>query len=113
MSEPSPKPTITNLAPAMLTARTVKVTIPLDPHEIARLVAVEGQARTVLRLGMPATTLVADIATKALRKAITTIRDNRLENCIALVQGKLEGAKIVEAELVAQVRAPKPEAAPA
>jgi hypothetical protein len=99
MSEPSPKPTITNLAPAMLTARIVKVTIPLDPHEIARLVAVEGQARAVLRLGMPATTL---------RKAITTIRDNGPENCIALVQGKLEGAKIVEAELVAQVRAPKP-----
>ena len=65
---PEPK-TVTNLAGAMLTARTVKVTIPLDPHEVASLVVVEGQARTVLRLGLPATTIVADIASKALRRA--------------------------------------------
>jgi hypothetical protein len=70
MSEPNRKLTVTNLASPMLTGRAVKVVIPLDPHELARLTAVEGQARTVLRIGLQdRSMLTADIATKSLRKA--------------------------------------------
>lgn len=67
----------------------------------------------MLRIGLPAGLLVADIATKALRKAVTTIRDNGAENCITFLQGKLEGQKVIEAGLVAQMmKAPKPDADP-
>jgi hypothetical protein len=102
MSEPAP----------ILSGRSVKVVIPLDPAELARLTPVEGQPRTVLRVRVSdATTLTADIATKALRKAVATVRDNG--DCIAFIQGKLAGNTVSEAGLVAQVKVPKAEPAAA
>jgi hypothetical protein len=92
-----------------ISGKAMKVVVPLDPHELARLTAAEGQARTLLRIGLPdRSPLAADIATKALRKAIATIRDNGPDNCVSFIQGKLAGTKVTEAGLVAQVKIPKP-----
>ena len=92
-----------------ISGKAVKVVVPLDPHELVRLTAPDGQPRTVLRIGLPdRATFAADIATKALRKAIATIRDNGPDNCVSFIQGKLAGTKVTEAGLVAQVKAPKP-----
>jgi hypothetical protein len=54
------------------------------------------------------TVAVADIATKSLRKAKSTIAANGAEHVFAMVQGKLKGNEIIECGLVAQVKAPKP-----
>jgi hypothetical protein len=59
-----------------------------------------------VRIG--AQTLSAEVATKAIRKAQGTIR---VADAFCMLQGKLEGSRINEAGLVAQVKAPKPESA--
>lgn len=113
MSDASRRLTVTNLAAPMLTARSVKVVVPLDPHELARLTAAEGQARTVLRIAIPGSPPIsADIATKSLRKAVATVREAGPDNAICFIQGKLVGTqRVIEAGLVAQAKMPKPEPA--
>jgi hypothetical protein len=39
-------------------------------------------------------------------KAIATVRDAGPENAVAFIQGKLEGGKVIDAGLTAQVKAP-------
>jgi hypothetical protein len=34
------------------------------------------------------------------------VRDNGPENCVAFIQGKLAGTKVIDAGLTAQVKAP-------
>jgi hypothetical protein len=96
-----------------LTARSVKVVIPLDPKELAGLAAHEGQPRTLLTLRLPDRTLSVDIATKSLRRAIAMIREHGADQTTAIIQGKLVGDAVTEAGLVAQVKTPKAEAAAA
>jgi hypothetical protein len=40
------------------------------------------------------------------------VRDAGPENAVAFIQGKLEGGKVIDAGLTAQVKAPKPDAEP-
>ena len=91
-----------------VTARALKVTVPLDVAEIAGLPDPGGQARCQLALTCEGKIYTADIATKSLRKAKATITANGVENTFAMVQGKLKGNEIVECGLVAQVKTPKP-----
>src|SRR5215471_4960842 len=49
----------------------------------------DGTARIVLKIKLPDRTLSADIATKSLRRAQTTIRDLGNENVACLLQGNL------------------------
>ena len=94
-----------------LTARALKVTVPLDAVEVAALPAPDGQARSRLAITCEGKVYTADIATKLLRKVKVAIAANGVENVFALVQGKLKGNEIVECGLVAQVKTPKPVAA--
>jgi hypothetical protein len=87
-----------------LTARALKVTAGLDVAEIAALPTPDGQARSQLAITCEGKVYVADIATKSLRKAKTTIAANGAENVFAMLQGKLKGNEIVECGLVAQVK---------
>jgi hypothetical protein len=91
-----------------LTARALKVTVPLDPAEIAALPAPDGQMRSQLAIACEGKVYIADIATKALRKAKATIAASGAENVFAMVQGKLRNNEIIECGLVVQVKAPKP-----
>jgi hypothetical protein len=91
-----------------LTARALKITIPLDVMEVRTLPDPGGQARCQLAIACDGKVYTADIATKALRKAKSTISANGIENVFAMVQGKLRGTEIVECGLVAQVKTPKP-----
>jgi ribosomal protein S3 len=53
--------------------------------------------------------VTADVAAKAIRKAKATIAEHGADGVALLVQGKLNGSnEVVEAGLVAQVKAPKP-----
>ena len=67
-----------------------------------------GQARCQLAITCEGKVYTADIATKALRKAKSTIAANGAEHVFAMVQGKLKGNEITECGLVAQVKTPKP-----
>ena len=91
-----------------LTARALKVTVPLDPAEVRALHIPDNQTRAQLAITCEGKVYTANIATKALRKAKGTIAANRVENVFAMVQGKLKGNEIVECGLVAQVKTPKP-----
>jgi hypothetical protein len=91
-----------------LNARALKITIPLDAMEVRTLPDPGGQARCLLAITCEGKVYTADIATKALRKAKSTISANGVENVFAMVQGKLRGNEIIECGLVAQVKTPKP-----
>jgi hypothetical protein len=95
-----------------VTARAIKVTIPLAPAEVAALPASHGQERVKLAIACEGKLYSADIATKSLRKAKSTISASGAENVFAMVQGKLKGTEIVECGLVAQVKT-KPTTLPA
>jgi hypothetical protein len=91
-----------------LTGRSIKVVIPLDPVEIATLAAAETQ-RTTLRIRVFDRAMTADIASKSVRKVHAMIRDVGTEGVAVIVQGKLgPNDEILEAGLMAQVKAPKP-----
>jgi hypothetical protein len=96
-----------------LTARALKITVPLDVAEIRGLPDPGGQARCQLAITCEGKVYTADIATKALRKAKSTIATSGAENVFAMVQGKLRNNEITECGLVAQVKTPKPSAAAA
>ena len=91
-----------------ITARAIKITVPLDPAEIAALPSSHGQERVKLVIACEGKLYSADIATKSLRKAKSTISASGAENVFAMVQVKLKGNEIVECGLVAQVKTPKP-----
>jgi hypothetical protein len=70
-----------------------------------------GQAsRCQLAITCEGKVYIADVATKSLRKAKSTISANGVENVFAMVQGKLKGNEIIECGLVVQVKTPKPSA---
>ena len=91
-----------------LSARSLKITVPLDAMEVRTWPDPGGQARCQLAITCDGKVYTADIATKALRKAKSTISANGAENVFAMVQGKLKGNEITECGLVAQVKTPKP-----
>ena len=90
----------------ILNSRALKVTAVLDPAEVAALPD-PSTGRTVLRIQVAGRTVTADVAGKALRKAKATIAQHGPSEVAVLVQGKLVGESVLEAGLVAQVKAPK------
>jgi hypothetical protein len=102
--KPKDKP-VTRLT---LSARALKVTVPLDAAEVAVLPDPGGQARSQLAIACDGKIYTADIATKSLRKAKAVIAANGAANVFVLVQGKLRNSEIIECGLVAQVKTPKP-----
>jgi hypothetical protein len=89
-----------------LTGRALKVTIVLDPIELAAM-ADPTTARVALRICVADRVVVADVAGKSLRKARATIAEFGVDNVAVIIQGKLVGDAVIEAGLVAQPKAPK------
>jgi hypothetical protein len=95
-----------------LTARKLKVTIPLDPSQFAVApIADTAPARTVLSITIDGTAFTADIATKSLRKAVKTVADNGADKVAVLLTGTLVGQTIKDAGLAAQLKIAKEAAA--
>jgi hypothetical protein len=94
---PKNKPQDTSRNPPMtarlnLNARAIKITVPLDTAQIAALSDPGGQAsRCQLAITCEGKVYIADVATKAVRKAKSTISANGVENVFAMIQGKLKG----------------------
>ena len=98
----------TSMARLTLSARALKITVPLDAMEVRTLPDPGGQARCQLAIACEGKVYTAEIATKSLRKAKSTIAASGAANVFVLVQGKLKNNEIVECGLVAQVKTPKP-----
>jgi hypothetical protein len=75
-----PEPKDKSVTRLTVTARAIKVTVPLDPAVIATLPAPDGQARSELAVNCDGKLYSASIATKSLRKVKATIAANGAEN---------------------------------
>jgi len=98
-----------------LTTRALKCTVLLDPAELEAITLVDGIPRVQLNIRVAdGRTVTADIAAKAVRKARAVIAEHGAAGVAVLLQGKLgNGDVLLEAGLVAQPKAPKPQAATA
>jgi len=93
----------TSMTKLSVTARAIKVTIPLDSAAIGMLPAPD-QQRVELIVGCDGQRYSASISTKSLRKAKSTISANGAEKVFVMLQGRLKGGEIIECGLVAQVK---------
>jgi hypothetical protein len=103
----APKPT----AAPVLTVRNLKVTVVLQPGEVAAFPEPPpGTPRVTLQMCVSDGRIVTtDIAAKSLRKVKATIAEYGVDAVAVVVQGKLAaGGVIAEAGLVVQPKVPKP-----
>jgi hypothetical protein len=91
------------------TAKSVKVTLVLDPAGITRIDSI-GQKQVKVRITVEEMILEADLNSKSYRKAIATIDELGVDNCNVILQGsmKIQG-KIAGAGLVVQPKKAKEE----
>jgi len=87
-------------------ARSVKVTIPLQPATVAALAAPEsGPSRIRLTVTFDGGSLRTEVAAKSVRKAQRVLVENGLDAVFCMLQGKLAlKNEILECGLVAQVK---------
>lgn len=102
--EPPPRP-----PRPTVTAKRLKVALTLNADELASVPVEDGRPRVKLRIQLPDRKVVADIATKSLKKAQLTIRKAGADNVALVLQGcLLADDTIAEAGLNAQLKAAKP-----
>jgi hypothetical protein len=93
-----------------LTARALKVTLMLDPMQIAEVTLPPAAGPQKFRIAVGERRVTGQVNAKGLRKALALIAEHGAEKVAVIIQGKLEdGDEITEAGLVAQVRLPKGE----
>jgi len=92
-----------------LAAKALKVTLVLDPAQLAEVIVPNGAGPQPLRITIGERRVKAQISAKSLRKAVAMIAEHGAEKVVLLLQGKLvEDDVISECGLVAQLRAPRP-----
>ena len=96
----------TSMTKLSVTARAIKVSVPLDPAAVAMLPAPD-QDRVELTVGCEGQRYATSISAKSLRKAKSTIAANGADAVFVLLQGKLKGHESIECGLVAQVKTAK------
>jgi hypothetical protein len=88
-------------------AKAIKCTIGLDVHQLAKVRVGNGD-RTMLAIEVGGRRITADLASKSVRKAQKTIRENGVDGTFCALQGRLlPGDVLTDAGLSAQVKAPK------
>jgi|SRR5581483_4156722 len=95
-----------------LTAKSLKVTLVLNPAEVLTLSAPDGKPRCIVRIDVAGRTLTADLNAKSVRKAIATIRESGAENVACILQGKLEARDVLAEAGLSAVLKVKPAEAP-
>jgi len=91
-----------------LNAKALKVTMVLNPAEVAAVPA-PATSRVKLSIDVDGRCVTADIASKSLRKAQATIAEHGADNVACIVQGKLKVNTVAEAGLVVQPKKPTTE----
>ena len=97
------KPRVSKLS---VTARSIKVSVPLDPAAVGAL-PIPNQDRVELAVSCDGQLYATNISAKSLRKAKTVIGANGAETTFVMLQGKLKGNEIIECGLVAQAKVVK------
>jgi hypothetical protein len=89
------------------TAKKLKITVVIDPTPFVQLGVPPDNApqRTVVTVTVGGRTLVADIATKSIRKTVKTLQEHGPENVVLVLQGALGATNTIEeAGITAQVK---------
>jgi hypothetical protein len=98
--------------PLSTTARKLKVMLVIDPAPFIALgwIADGAASRTAITVDAGGRRIAADIATKAVRKAVAAIAEHGAEGVALLLQGNLLADDVLaDAGLMAQVKVPKAE----
>ena len=104
---PPPRPGERIVARPTVNAKRLKVTVVIDPAELAAVSAPDGKPRVKLRIQLPDRRLVADIAAKSIRKAQAAISEHGADEVAVILQGVLLADDgVSEAGLSAQPKAP-------
>jgi hypothetical protein len=91
-----------------LTSRAVKVTLVLEPGQLAGVTLAEGSRPQPFVVDVGERQLTGQLNVKTLRKVMATIRESGPDRVAVIPQGKLEPGDIVaEAGIAAMVKAPK------
>lgn len=91
-----------------VSARSLKVTVILDPASLLAVPVPEGQPRVALTIRLPDRTVSADLNAKSVRKAIGAVREYSPDGCSCIIQGRLlAGDQIAEAGIVVQPKVAK------
>jgi hypothetical protein len=89
------------------TAKKLKITVVIDSVPFVQLGVPPDNAppRTVVTVTVGGRTLVADIATKSIRKTVKALQEHGPENVVLVLQGALGASNTVEeAGITAQVK---------
>ena len=89
-----------------VTARAMKVLVPLDPAAVGML-PTPSQERVEFVVSCEGQRYTANIATKSLRKTKNTIAANNADTVFVMLQGKLKGSEIIECGLAVQIKTTK------
>jgi hypothetical protein len=89
-----------------LVGRSLKVSVGVEPNDILGLVIPEGAGRVSFAIQAGGHHLAVDVAAKAVRRAQQVIRSG---DAFVGIQGKIEGMRIADAGLIAQLKTPKAE----
>lgn len=91
-----------------LKGRSCNVVIPLEYESFTGIELPNGQNRMSLHIKLMGGTMIADIATKSVRKAVAAIAEQGPEALILLIKGRLTPGNIIEgAGLIVQPKTPK------
>jgi hypothetical protein len=91
-----------------LTARALKVTVTLDPAQLAEVTVPNGAGPQQLRITVGERRVSGQVSAKSLRKAGAMITEHGAERVAVFIQGKLDADDVISAcGLVAQLKAPR------
>jgi hypothetical protein len=110
-NKPAPvPPTGERGRPGELVAKTIKLTVVLDPAAVGALVVPDG-GRPRITVSVAGRRLTAELNPKTLGKTIANIREHGPDQVAVVLQGTLAAGDVVEAgAIIAQVKTPKPAA---
>jgi hypothetical protein len=92
-----------------LSARALKVTLVLDPMQIAEVTLPPAAGPQKFRIAVGERRLTGQVNAKGLRRALALIAEHGGEKVAVILQGKLEEGDVVsECGLVAQLKGPRP-----
>jgi hypothetical protein len=98
----------------MLTAKSAKLTLVLDPAEVAAWAVPEGQKHFKFKVRYLDAHVEVQLSTKGARKTVSIVKELGVDGVAVIIQGKLNVGKttisIEEAGILAQPRAKKVEA---
>ena len=102
-------PMTTGTTPGVLVARTIKVTVVLQPQDVLAFPVRDGQSHVPITIRSATRTLRAQLNTKGVRRAQTAVRESGLDGVAVVLQAKLAAGDLLEeAGLSAQPKGPRP-----